>query len=186
MSEDQDQARENQAGETPEQATGASAKRRRTGLIALTAAALLAGAAGSWVYNHGYKTRSADNSAVVRAAADSSTYVTAGDYTKLNVPIRNDSPYPFTVVGLTLPTAPRIVWDGARTVVQPGATAHLRVTTPSDCAATPHPLKQRISVRLVLRVVTASGKSHGGLKVSTVGVIQYAADYCAVATPADS
>jgi hypothetical protein len=155
-------------------------RRRRYGLIGLAVLAAVAGVVGSWVYNSGYKSREANNSAVIRSAADPSTYVAPGDFTELTVPIRNDSPDAITVVGLTVPNAPRILWDGKSTVIQPGSTAYLQVKAPSACAATPHPLPPRSSaVSVTLRVVTANGKPHGGLRTSVYGVIQYAADYCA-------
>ncbi len=157
---------------------------RRYGLIGLAVLGVAVGVAGSWVYNSGYKTRAANSSAVIRSAADPSTYVTAGDYTELTVPIRNDSPDAITVVGLTLPDAPRILWDGKQTVIAAGSTAYLRVKAPSNCAAVPHPLAKTTAVNVTLRVVTENGKPHGGLRAAVSGVIQYAADYCAPAPSA--
>jgi len=156
------------------------ARGRRYGLFGLAVLGLAVGVAGSWIYNSGYKTRAANSSAVIRSAADPSTYVTAGDYTELTVPIRNDSPDAITVVGLTLPDAPRILWDGKQTVIAAGSTAYLRVKTPSNCAAVPHPLESASSVNVTLRVLTENGKPHGSLRAAVSGVIQYAADYCAL------
>jgi len=159
---------------------------RRYGVIGLAVLGVAIGVAGSWVYNSGYKTRAANNSAVIRSAADPSTYVAPGNYTELTVPIRNDSPDTITVVGLTLPDAPRILWDGKQTVIPAGSTAYLHVKTPSNCAAMPHPLAGASSVNVTLRVTTANGKPHGGLRAAVSGVIQYAADYCAASPSASA
>lgn len=175
------EAEESGTGQTVSGQTVGLTRGRRYGLIGLAVLGVAAGVAGSWVYNSGYKTRAANNSAVIRSAADPSTYVTGGDYTELTVPIRNDSPDAVTVVGLTLPDAPRILWDGKQTVIAAGSTAYLHVKTPSNCAAVPHPVAKPSSVNVTLRVVTENGKPHGGLRAAVSGVIQYAADYCAVA-----
>jgi hypothetical protein len=175
------------AAETEESATGQAVnlttRGRRYGLIGLAVLGLVVGVAGSWIYNSGYKTRAANNSAVIRSAADPSTYVTPGNFTELTVPIRNDSPDAVTVVGLTLPDASRILWDGKQTVIPAGSTAYLHVKTPSSCAAIPHPLTSASSVSVTLRVTTANGKPHGGLRAAVSGVIEYAADYCASPSP---
>lgn len=157
-------------------------KRRRRSLIALSVLALIAGVAGSWAFNRGEPTRQDRNTAIIQAAVDPSTYVTPGDYDNLTVPIRNDSPYAVTVIGLYLPTAPKLLWDGAWTVIQPGGTADLRVQAPFGCAAIPHPLKRTGSVPVLVRVLTVNGDSHASLRTSISGVIQYAADYCPAPT----
>jgi hypothetical protein len=159
---------------------------RRYVVIALAVLAAAGGVAGSWAYNSGYRTRAANDSAVIRSAADPSTYVTPGDRTRMTVPIRNDSPYAITVVSLLLPEAPRIVWNYAPTVIQPGTTAYLQVIAPGKCAAVPHPLKHTGPVDVTLRVVTVDGRPHGSLRMAVSGVIEYAADYCAVPTDAAS
>lgn len=158
--------------------------RRRRGLVALSVLALIAGAAGSWAFNRGAPTRQERDAAIIRAAIDPSTYVTPGDYNNMIVPIRNDSPYAVTVVGLYLPSAPKILWNGAWTVIQPGATAELRVNAPFACSAIPHTLKRPGSVPVLLRVLTVNGDSHASLRTSISGVIQYAADYCPAPTVA--
>jgi len=158
-------------------------RRRRRGLIALSVVALVAGAAGSWAFNRGAPTRQDRGTAVIRAAIDPSTYVTPGDYGNMTVPIRNDSPYAVTVIGLYLPSAPKILWDGAWTVIQPGQSANLKVNAPFACPAIPHTLKHTGTVPVLLRVVTANGESHASLRMSISGVIQYAADYCPAPTP---
>jgi hypothetical protein len=167
-------------------APAAVGRRRRNGLIGLAVLGVVAGVAGSWVYNSGYKTRAANNSAVIRSAADPSTYVNAGDFTMLTVPIRNDSPDAITVIGLSLPDVPRIRWDGRQTVIQPGMTAYLRVKTPNDCWATPHPIADAKPVNVWLRVLTVNGKVHAPLKAAVSGVIQYAADHCTPTPSASS
>jgi hypothetical protein len=169
-----------------QQSRDAGATRRRYVLIGLALIGVIAGAAGSWIYNDGYKTRAANNSAVIRSAADPSTYVKPGDYTQLTVPIRNDSPYAITVVNLVVPSAPRIRWSGKATVVQPGATENFTVTAPSDCAAMPHTLKSSTPVTVILSAVTANGKLHNSLRAGVSGVLQYAADYCYVAPKTDA
>ena len=156
-------------------------RRRRNGLIGLAVLAAVVGAVGSWVYNSGYQTRASDNSAVIRAGADPSTYVTPGDLTKLTVPIRNDSPDAVTVVGLVLPSAQKIRWDGKETVIQPGETVYLQVNAPSSCAAVPHVVKKTTTASVLLNVQTANGMQHPRLRLSVSGVIVYAADYCAPA-----
>lgn len=161
--------------------TGAP-RRRRRGLILLAVLALTVGAVGSWTYNHGLTTRQDRDNAVIRAAADPSTYVSPGNYNTVTVPIRNDSPYAVTVIGLTLPTAPRILWNGAWTVIQPGDTVSLQVDAPFGCAAIPHTLKHAAPVPVLLRVQTVDGGSHGPLRAFISGMIQYAADYCAAST----
>lgn len=168
-------------------ATDAAARpakqRRRRGLIALSVVALVAGAAGSWAFNRGAPTRQDRDTAIIRAAIDPSTYVTPGDYSNMTVPIRNDSPYAVTVIGLYLPSAPKILWNGAWTVIQPGQSTDLVVNAPFACPAIPHTLKRSGTVPVLLRVVTANGDSHTSLRTSISGVIQYAADYCPAPTP---
>ncbi len=159
-------------------------RRRRIGVGVLVAAATIAGVAGSWVYNHGYKVRAANDSAVIRSGADLSTYVSPGDYTAVTVPIRNDSPYAVTVIGLTVPNAPRLVWDHVRTVIPPNTTADLRVYTRGECEAAPREVKSRKPVTVVVRVLTVDGKMHGSLQELISGAIQYADDRCAI--PSDS
>lgn len=158
-------------------------RRRRTGLILLSVIAVIAGVAGSWAFNRGAPTREDRGTAIIRAAVDPSTYVTPGDYSNVTVPIRNDSPYAVTVIGLYLPTAPKLLWDGAWTVIQPGSTANLRVQAPFACSAIPHTLKHTSAVPVLLRVTTVNGASHASLRTSVSGVIQYAADYCPAPTP---
>lgn len=168
----------------PDAAAGQQAKRRRRGgLIVLAVLALIAGVAGSWEYNRGAPTRQDRDAAIIRAAIDPSTYVTPGDYNNVTVPIRNDSPYAVTVVGLYLPTAPKILWDGAWKVVQPGETVNLRVEAPYGCPAIPHTLKHTAAVPVLLRVQTIDGGTHASLRTTISGMIQYAADYCATPTP---
>jgi hypothetical protein len=155
------------------------AHRRRAVLIAVALLTALGAAAASWAYNSGLPKRHEQDTAILRAAPDPSTYITAGDYSRMTVPIRNDGPDPVTVVGLYLPTAPQILWDGSWTVIQPGATANLRVEAPYSCPATPHALTHTGSVPVLLRVFTVNGNSHASLRTSVSGVLQYAADYCA-------
>ncbi len=161
-------------------------RRRRVGVAVLVAIAAVAGAVGSWVYNHGYKVRAANNSAVVRSGADLSTYVSPGDYTAVTVPIRNDSPYDVTVIGLTVPNAPKLQWDNLRTVIPPNTTANLRLYTRGECEAAPHALKQRGPVTVVVRVLTVNGKMHGSLQELINGAIQYADDRCAIPSASES
>lgn len=158
-------------------------RRRRASLIALAVLALVGGAAGSWAYNRGVQARQDDDTAIIRAAMDPSTYVAPGDYNSMTVPIRNDGPYAVTIVGVYLPSAPRIQWNSAWTVIQPGATVMLHVKAPSACAAIPHTLKHPGAVPVLLRVLTKNGDSHASLRTSVSGVLQYAADYCATPTP---
>ncbi|MBS2963053.1 hypothetical protein KGA66_08360 [Actinocrinis puniceicyclus] len=162
------------------------ARRRRTGASLLVAVATISGAVGSWVYNHGYKVRAANNSAVIRSGADLSTYLTAGDYTAVTVPIRNDSPYEVTVIGLTVPNAPRLEWDSVHTVIAPNSTADLRVYTRGACEAAPHTLKSHKPVTVVVRVLTINGKMHGSLQELVKGAIQYADDRCAIPSASES
>lgn len=164
---------------TPQQAKG----RRRRNLIVLCVLAVIAAAVGSWVFNRGAPTRQDRGTAIIRAAVDPSTYVTPGDYSNVTVPIRNDSPYAVTVIGLYLPTAPKLLWDGAWTVIQPGQTADLRVNAPFACPALPHTLTHKGAVPVLLHVLTVDGGSHASLRTSISGVIQYAADYCPAPTP---
>ena len=173
------------AGAGEAAARAAVGKRRRNGLIGLAVLGVVAGVVGSWEYNSGYKTRAANDSAVIRSGADPSTYVNAGDFTVLTVPIRNDSPDALKVIGLSVPNAPQIVWDGRQTVMQVGSTVYLRVKVPRSCAAIPHPIADASPVIVSLRVLTVNGKMHGSLKAGVSGVIQYAADYCP-ATPSAS
>lgn len=168
---------------TDDAAAQPAKRRRRLGLIALSVVALIAGAAGAWAFNRGAPTRQDRGTAIIRAAIDPSTYVTPGDYSNVTVPIRNDSPYPVTVIGLYLPSAPKILWDGAWTVIQPGESADLKVNAPFACPAIPHTLKHPGTVPVLLRVLTANGDSHASLRTSISGVIQYAADYCPAPTP---
>jgi hypothetical protein len=171
-------------GEQAEQPTRPRmSRRRRLGLIALSTLALIGGVAGSWAYNDGLPTRQNQDTATIRAAMDPSAYVTSGDYNDMTVPIRNDSPYAVIVVGLDLPTAPRILWNSAWAIIQPGTTAYLEVTAPYGCPALPHTLKHAGAVPVLLRVLTTNGDSHASLRTSVSGVLQYAADYCAVPTP---
>lgn len=152
----------------------------------LVAVAAIAGAVGSWVYNHGYKVRAANNSAVIRSGADLSTYVSPGDYTAVTVPIRNDSPYQVTVIGLSVPNAPKLVWDQQQAVIPPNATANLRLYTRGACAAVPHVLKGHKPVTVVVRVLTINGKMHGSLQELINGAIQYADDRCAIPSASES
>jgi hypothetical protein len=174
---------ETTGGETADAGTAPSVKRRRRGgLIVLAVLALVAGVVGSWAYNRDLSARQTNDTAAVRAATDPSTYVTPGDYSEVTVPIRNDGPLAITVIGLYLPTAPRLLWDGAWTVIQPGATAELRVQAPFGCSAIPHTLKHAAAVPVLLRVQTANGNSHASLRTTVNGMIQYAADYCPAPT----
>jgi hypothetical protein len=152
-------------------------------MLALAVPAAAVGVAGSWHYNAGYQGRASNNSAVIRSGADLSTYVTPGSYDEVRVPIRNDSPEAVTITGLRFPDAPRIAWNGTPVLVQPGATVYLNVTTPSNCPASPHALKDKDPVDVAVRAVTMNGKTHGSLRTAVSGVIQYAADYCASPTP---
>ncbi|HXR71710.1 hypothetical protein [Actinocrinis sp.] len=161
-------------------------RRRRVGVAVLVAVAAIAGAVGSWVYNHGYKVRAANNSAVIRSGADLSTYVSPGDYTAVTVPIRNDSPYQVTVIGLTVPNAPKLIWDHQQVVIPPNATTNLRMYTRGECEAAPHALKQRDPVTVVVRVLTINGKMHGSLQELINGAIQYADDRCAIPSASET
>lgn len=171
----------------PAEATGSVVhRRRRVGVAVLVALAAIAGAVGSWVYNHGYKVRAANNSAVIRSGADLSTYVSPGDYTAVTVPIRNDSPYQVTVIGLTVPNAPKLFWDHQQVVVPPNTTTNLRMYTRGECEAVPHALKQRGPVTVVVRVLTINGKMHGSLQELVNGAIQYADDRCAIPSASET
>lgn len=164
----------------------AVSRRRRLGVGLLVAVAAIAGAAGSWVYNHGYKVRAANDSAVIRSGADLSTYAAPGDYTAVTVPIRNDSPYQVTVIGLTVPNAPKLVWDHHQVVVPPNTTANLRLFTRAECEAAPHALKQSGPVTVVVKVLTIDGKMHGTLQELINGAIQYADDRCAIPSASET
>lgn len=168
----------NSAGDNSNSDKQRAKRRRRVGLIVLSVVAVIAGALGSWAFNRGAPTRQDRDAAIIRAAIDPSTYVTPGDYNDVTVPIRNDSPYAVTVIGLYLPTAPKLLWDGAWTVIQPGDTANLRVQAPFACSAIPHTLTHKSAVPVLLRVLTVNGDSHASLRTLVSGVIQYAADYC--------
>lgn len=161
-------------------------RRRRIGIAVLMAVAAIAGAVGSWVYNHGYKVRAANNSAIIRSGAELSTYVSPGDYTAVTVPIRNDSPYQVTVIGLTVPNAPKLVWDHQQVVIPPNATTNLRLYTRGECAASPHPVTHRQPVTVVVRVLTINGKMHGSLQELISGAIQYADDLCAIPSASET
>ena len=161
-------------------------RRRRIGIAVLMAVAAIAGAVGSWVYNHGYKVRAANNSAIIRSGAQLSTYVSPGDYTAVTVPIRNDSPYQVTVIGLTVPNAPKLVWDHQQVVIPPNATTNLRLYTRGECAASPHPITHRQPVTVVVRVLTINGKMHGSLQELISGAIQYADDLCAIPSASET
>ena len=161
-------------------------RRRRIGVAVLVAVAAIAGAVGSWVYNHGYKVRAANNSAVIRSGADLSTYVSPGDYTAVTVPIRNDSPDQVTVIGLTVPNAPKLIWDHQQVVIPPNSTTNLRMYTRGECEAAPHALKQRDPVTVVVRVLTINGKMHGSLQELINGAIQYADDRCAIPSASET
>jgi hypothetical protein len=166
--------------------TGPVSRRRRIGIAVLLAVAAIAGAIGSWVYNHGYKVRAANNSAIVRSGAELSTFVSPGDYTAVTVPIRNDSPYDVTVIGLTVPNAPKLVWDHRQVVVPPNATTNLTLYTRGECAASPHPIAHRQPVTVVVRVLTINGKMHGSLQELISGAIQYADDVCAIPSASET
>lgn len=166
--------------------TGPVNRRRRIGIAVLLAVAAIAGAVGSWVYNHGYKVRAANNSAIIRSGAELSTYVSPGDYTAVTVPIRNDSPYEVTVIGLTVPNAPKLVWDHQQVVVPPNGTINLRLYTRGECAASPHPIAHRQPVTVVVRVLTINGKMHGSLQELINGAIQYADDVCAIPSASET
>lgn len=158
-------------------------RRSRRGLIVLGVLALIAGAASSWAYNAGLPMRQDRDNAVIRASTNPSTYVTPGDYNNVTVPIRNDSPYAVTIVGLSLPSAPRILWNGAWTVVQPGETVSLEVNAPFGCAAIPHTIKHPADVLVLLRVQTVDGATHYSVRTFIGGALQYAADYCGISLP---
>lgn len=158
-------------------------KRSRRGLlIALAVLALIAGVAGSWAYNRGVTSRQNNDTVLLHAAADPSTYVSPGDYYRVTVPVRNDSPFAVTIVGLYLPSAPKILWDGAWTQIPSGGTALLKVDAPSGCPAIPHTLKHTGFVPVLMRVVTVNGNSHPSLRTFVGGMLQYSADYCATPT----
>jgi hypothetical protein len=176
-----------EANQSPAETTGSVVhRRRRVGVALLVAVAAIAGAVGSWVYNHGYKVRAANNSAIIRSGADLSTYVSPGDYTAVTVPIRNDSPYQVTVIGLTVPNAPKLVWDQQHVVIPPNTTTNLRMFTRGECEAAPHALKQRGPVTVVVRVLTINGKMHGSLQELINGAIQYADDRCAIPSASET
>ncbi|MGH3414929.1 MAG: hypothetical protein ACRDSS_00540 [Actinocrinis sp.] len=166
----------------PDAADGAGRNRFSRGVLILAVLALVAGALGSVAYNHRHGAAPAGSATIVRSAADRSTYVTPGDFTAMTVPVRNDSTLPITVISLAVSDAPRIKWDGVHTVVQPGATADLRVNAPSQCAAMPHPLRREFatSVTVILKIANAGGTSHGSLRALISGVLQYAVDLCSL------
>ncbi len=173
------------AADTTRRSDARPARRRlpvSRSVLILSLAAIVLGALGSWAYNHRFGPAPAGSGTVVRSAADRSTYVAPGDFTSMTVPIRNDSKFPITVLSLVVPDAPRIKWDGKRTVVQPGATANLQVNAPSRCAALPHPLRREFasSVTVTLKIANPNGKSHGLLRTFVSGVLQYAADVCSL------
>jgi hypothetical protein len=150
-------------------------------LIALAAAAALAGSVGAWKYDAGLRNEPKDNNvAMIGSGADLSSYVSQGVYTEMTVPIRNDSPDAITIVGLKVLAAPRLAWEGPAVRVQPGSTVFLRVKAPDDCPAVPHRLKSRGAVTVLVRVETVNGRVHDSLRAGDYGVIQYAYDYCAV------
>jgi hypothetical protein len=157
-------------------------RRRRAGIAVLVLAAALVAGAKSWSWNSGLPDRVASNSAIIRVGADTSAYVSAADSSGYSVPVRNDSPYPITVVSLKVPAAGNIVWDGRHTVIQAGQTEYLTVLRPRGCSTSVPPQAAPSPAYVTMRVTTRDGKPHGNLRVGIGGALAYAVKECG--TPA--
>lgn len=162
----------------------AAIRRRRAGIAALIIVAAAAAGIESWSVNVRTQDRAAANSAIVRPGADDSTRLTANGVSGFSIPVRNDSPYPITVIGLSLPAAGNLHWDGRHLVIPAGQTAYLAVRGANGCAVAlppqvdPSPGPSPADV--ILRVDTIDGKPHGGLRLGINGALAYAVKECGI------
>jgi hypothetical protein len=161
----------------------ATAPRRRTWktwmAIGLAAVGLAGGIAGSWVYNNGYRSRAADDSAIIVSGADLPTFAGHGsDRSEITMPVTNDSPDTVKIFQVQFVNAPTLTWQGPDTVIPAGKTAYLTVRASADCPVTvaPGPIPTTLA-RALLHVQTTSGKPHG-INLYYSGVLAYAAWEC--------
>ena len=168
------------AADTSAGKTGSLSQRRRVqGVAVLVALGVAAGIAGSWVYNSGYRTRAADNQAIIVTGADLPQFVDRAASThKITMPIANDSPYAVTVYKVEFSNAPDFAWDGDNAVIQPGQTNYLTVTTPASCPVAIPPGRMPTNVaEAVVHLRTISGGPHG-IRLGFSGVLGYAVKQC--------
>ena len=167
------------AGPADAEAGRMSRRRRRQGAAVLAAIGVGAGIAGSCVYNSGYRTRAADNQAIIVTGADLPQFVDhAASTHKITMPIGNDSPYAVTVYEVKIDNAPDFTWDGDNAVIQPGQTNYLTVTTPASCpVALPAGRMPSDVAAAQVRVHTISGGPHR-INLGFSGVLAYAVKQC--------
>lgn len=156
-----------------------SRRRRMQGVAALSAVGVIAGVGGSWWFNSGYRSRAADNQAIIVTGADLPQFVDrAASSHRITMPITNDGSYPVTVFEVEFTNAPDFTWDGDNAVIQPGQTNYLTVTTPASCpvALPPGPMPTNVA-KATVHLRTISGGPHG-IKLGFSGVLGYAVQQC--------
>ncbi|HEV3170316.1 MAG TPA: hypothetical protein VGZ32_08255 [Actinocrinis sp.] len=173
--------------DTAAQRVGTLTARRRTwGVVVLVAIGLAAGIWGSWAYNAGFRTRAADDSAIIVAGADRPAFVDqASSGSRITMPVSNYSPYTVTVYDVQFIDATGMTWDGKNGVIRPGQTVNLTVTAPTACALNlaPNPTPTKLADAYV-HVRTLNGKQHG-ITLYYSGLLMYVVHQCG-STPTDT
>lgn len=154
------------------------------------------GAVGGWRYNATEPLRAADDSAIIRTAADPSVILSThvpvySGYVAVTMPFRNDSPYTIQLASLILPFATQLTWDGMPLSLQPGQTGYPIVEVPANCLAgfpaagsgparTPPPKRPTGGSDLpavYIKVTTVDGKTHG-ITLGSNGALEAATWAC--------
>jgi len=174
---------------------------KRVGTLVLIVGVAIYGAIGGWKYNATEPLRAADDSAVIRTAADPSVILTThvpvyNGYLAVTMPFRNDSPYTIQLASLIMPFATQLTWDGMPLTLQPGETGYPVVEVPANCLAgfpaagsgparTPPPTRPSGVSDLpavYMKVTTVDGKTHG-ITLGANGALEAASWACGQSDP---
>ncbi|HEV2634774.1 MAG TPA: hypothetical protein VGX23_06475 [Actinocrinis sp.] len=161
---------------------------------------VVAVAGGVWggYYNATEPARAAQDSAVIRAAADVSVAVPAADTSDsraVTMPFRNDSPDPVTLTSLILPFADQMTWTPVQMTLQPGQTGYPLVMVPAQClsglpaagsgplrtAPVKHSATEQQVTTVYMKVNTIDGNTHG-ITLGATGALAVAAYNCGKVT----
>jgi hypothetical protein len=164
-------------------------------LVILLPLVAVVGAVLSGFYNAAEPSRAAQDSAVVRAAADVSVVIPSGTADAgtraVTMPFRNDSPDAITLTSLYLPFAGQLSWTSQPLTVQPGHTGYPLVLVPASCLAgfpaagsgplrtTPvkHSATEEQLITVYIKVTTVDGNTHG-ITLGANGALAAAAYKC--------
>ena len=168
-------------------------------LAVLIPVVAVAGAVWGGYYNSTEPARAAQDSAVIRSAADVSVVVPDSggepDSKTVTMPFRNDSPDPVTLTSLILPFAGQMTWTPTQLTLNPGQTGYALVVVPASCLAgfpaagsgplrtTPpkHSSTEEQVTTVYLKVNTVDGKTHG-ITLGANGALAAAAYSCGKVT----